>query len=556
VVYVGRRLEAVMRDGPADPDLSSLIAGLGRRIPHSPEAEAICLGSVLYQNRIRERLHFLRSEHFAVQDYGETWRVICEAIDAGAAATPVTLAGACEAMGGARYLMDLADRAVPKGDAVAHGRLVVEHALRRQLIAAAEAAVDRAYGPDILDTVAQQTEAYRADLDRIAAAAAGVCSVLPLMTADDFAVLPPPRGWLMGYEICREFVTLLTAAGGSGKSATAMLWALSLATGQPLAGFYVHCRCRVAVVASEDSRDEIHRRLLAAAILYNVDLRQLVADGWLSVSILTATGTQLLTMIAGEAVDTGLAGSIDTMIRQRRIDCLVVDPWVKVAGVPENDNQLMDRAINKLVSIAARRSAAVVVLHHHRKGQAAAGDRDMSRGAGSLTDAVRISRTLTPMDPDTAEKHGIADKDRPRYACLSDAKLNLAPRGDAIWYEIVGVDLGNSTPAYPKGDNIQTVRRWHPPPAGELDAAHDDMIIEAIDAGTDDGERYTESNRSSAGPRSAINAVLKVCPDKTKAQAREIIARLIRDGRIVSRSYHSTAQRKERMGLFSADGQP
>jgi len=82
------------------------------------------------------------------------------------------------------------------------------------------------------------------------------------------------------------------------------------------------------------------------------------------------------------------------------------------------------------------------------------------------------------------------------------------------------------------------------------------MIIDTIDAGTDDGERYTDSNRSSAGPRSAINAVLKVCPDKTKAQAREIIARLIRDGRIVSRSYHSPTQRRERMGLFSADGQP
>lgn len=544
----------VMRDG--EPDPSSLLAGLGRRIPHSPEAEAVCLGSALYDNRVRERLHFLRHEHFIVQAYGETWRLICEAIDAGGTANPVTLAGACDALGGANYLMDLADRAVTRSDAAAHGRIVVEHALRRQLIAAAEAAVDRAYSSDVLDTVAQQTEAYRADLDRIAAAAAGVCSVLPLMSADDFAVLPPPRGWLMGYEICREFVTLLTAAGGSGKTAVAMLWALSLATGQPLAGFYVHCRCRVAVVASEDSRDEIHRRLLAAAILYNVDLRQLVAEGWLSVSILTATGTQLLTMIAGEAVDTGLAGSLDTMIRQRRIDCLVVDPWVKVAGVPENDNQLIDRAINKLVSIAARRSAAVVVLHHHRKGQAAAGDRDMSRGAGSLTDAVRISRTLTPMDTDTAEKHGIADKDRQRYACLSDAKLNLAPRGDAIWYEIVGVDIGNGTPAYPRGDNIQTVRRWHPPQAGELDAAHDDMIVDAIDAGTDDGERYTDSNRSSAGPRSAVNAVLKVCPDKTKGQAREIIARLIRDGRIVSRSYYSSAQRKERMGLFSADGQP
>ena len=544
---------AIMRDGPADPDLSSLIAGLGRRIPHSPEAEAVCLGSALYDNRVRERLHFLRPEHFAVQDYGETWRLICEAIDAGGTANPVTMAGACDALGGARYLMDLADRAVPKGDAVAHGRLVVEHALRRQLIAAAEAAVDRAYRSDVLDTVTQQTEAYRADLDRIAAAAAGVCSVLPLMAPDDFAVLPPPRGWLMGYEICREFVTLLTAAGGSGKTAVAMLWALSLATGQPLAGFKVHCRCRVAVIASEDSRDEIHRRLLAAAILYNVDLRQLVAEGWLSVSILTATGNQLLTMIAGEAIDTGLAGSLDTMIRQRRIDCLVIDPWVKVAGVPENDNQLMDRAVNKLVTIAARRSSAVVVLHHHRKGQAAAGDRDMSRGAGSLVDAVRISRTLTPMDADTAEKHGIADSARRAFICLSNAKANLAPSAEVCWYETVGVDLGNATDAYPAGDNIHTVRRWYPPATGGLDAAHDDMIVDAIAAGTHDGERYTDSNRSSAGPRSAVNAVLKVCPEKTKGQAREIIARLMRDGRIVSRSYHSPTQRKERMGLFSAD---
>jgi len=157
------------------------------------------------------------------------------------------------------------------------------------------------------------------------------------------------------------------------------------------------------------------------------------------------------------------------------------------------------------------------------------------------------------MDDATAEKHGIADVDKRRYVCLSDAKINLTPGSDAIWYELVGIDLGNATEAYPRGDNIHTVRRWHPPPPGELDAIHDDMIVKAIAAGTDDGERYTESNRSSAGPRSAVNAVIKVCPEKSRGHAREIIARLMREGRIVQRSYHSAAQRKERMGLFSVD---
>ena len=75
-------------------------------------------------------------------------------------------------------------------------------------------------------------------------------------------VAPPPREWLLGTEMLRGAYTLLSAAGGSGKTALAIAWALSLATGRDLIGTYVHRRCKVLLISGEDGADELMRRLM------------------------------------------------------------------------------------------------------------------------------------------------------------------------------------------------------------------------------------------------------------------------------------------------------
>src|SRR5262249_45059732 len=44
----------------------------------------------------------------------------------------------------------------------------------------------------------------------------------------------PPRGWLLGNQFCRRFLSSLIAPGGTGKTALRMLQYLAMTTGRPL----------------------------------------------------------------------------------------------------------------------------------------------------------------------------------------------------------------------------------------------------------------------------------------------------------------------------------
>jgi RecA-family ATPase len=82
---------------------------------------------------------------------------------------------------------------------------------------------------------------------------------------DDDAPIPP-RGWLLGNIFCRQFMSMLLAGGGVGKTALRYAQYLSLTTGRPLTGDHVFQRCRVLVVSLEDSPDELRRRMRAAML--------------------------------------------------------------------------------------------------------------------------------------------------------------------------------------------------------------------------------------------------------------------------------------------------
>ena len=55
--------------------------------------------------------------------------------------------------------------------------------------------------------------------------------------------LPPPRGWLLGNQFCRGFLSSLVAPGAAGKTALRLAQLLSLAIGRNLTGQHVFMRC-------------------------------------------------------------------------------------------------------------------------------------------------------------------------------------------------------------------------------------------------------------------------------------------------------------------------
>jgi len=365
--------------------------------------------------------------------------------------------------------------------------------------------------------------------------------------ADMLAEPIEPRQWLLGNILCRDFVTVLAASGGAGKTSLMISWYLSLATGRSLTGFHVHKRCRILMLVFEDGREEIKRRLKAACVHHGVDPADL--RGWIKIKTLTGAGKTLSINNDGRMSETDLAADIVSIIKKHKIDVVSFDPFVKCSGAPENDNGATDFVCRILSRIAETQHVSVAVAHHNRKGPSEAGNMDSARGAGSLVDAARIGLTLLQMSTDEAKAFSVPEDERKRHVRLDDGKVNLAPASKAKWFRLASINLENGTDAYPHGDNVQAVETWTPPDTwADLNASQLNRILDDIDMGLPDDERYSAAG--AARDRGAWKVVHEHAPTKSDGQCREIIKTWLKNGVLRQEKYRSKARRTETIGLF------
>ena len=362
--------------------------------------------------------------------------------------------------------------------------------------------------------------------------------------------LPPPREWLLGRTFCRGFVSGLAAGGGTGKTAMRIVQAMAVATGRDLTGERVYGRFRTLYVALEDNLDEIRRRVWAAAKHHDISHDELLDCFYMA----TPMG-----MKVGEAshenprdVVPGLLERwLRAVIREKRIDLLVLDPFVKIHTVDENDNGSVDQVVVLLARIATEFNCAVDVLHHQPKGRGEAGDPDRLRGASALRDGIRLMHTLTPMHDREGKAFNLSEAKRRSLMRLDLAKTNLnAPAQHANWYSVVDVLLGNKTEQYPEGDRIQTCEVWVPPGVNASGITPDaiNRIFDRFERGPAHGRYYSKDAR--AGRERQAWAMMKVYwPDLTKPQAEALLANWIKHGFLVESPYRDKATRKDVKGL-------
>ena len=361
---------------------------------------------------------------------------------------------------------------------------------------------------------------------------------------------PPPRGWLLGNQFCRGFLSGLLAPGATGKTAVRTLQYLSLAAGRPLSGEHVFKRARVLLLSLEDDDDELGRRLEAAQIEHDIAPGEL--DGWLFCA--TPKGIKLAEIRDGSRQ----AGQLDAMLREAidrlKIDLLALDPFIKLHALEENDNGAMDFVCGLLVKLAIEFNIAVDVPHHTKKGQQTAGDADAGRGASSARDAGRLMYTLTRMSDQEGETFGIPAEERRLYVRLDSSKVNIAPpSGDASWFKLVGVQIGNGTADYPNGDDVQTVVPWHPPKTWDgVTSTQANAVLDEIDAGLANGQRFSDAPKAAA--RAPWAVVQRHCPDRTEPQCREIIRTWVKNGVLFHEDYEDAEVRKTRKGLRVDNG--
>src|SRR5262245_15079386 len=146
-----------------------------RTPPHNYEAEQALLGALLANNEVYNRVsEYLRVEHFADALHGRIYEAIGKLVLRGQIANPVTLKnlfdqdGALAEIGGAQYLVDLAQSVVTVVNADDYGRVVHDNYLRRQLIDLGEHVVNGAYVFGLEDNALRQIESAEMKLFNLA----------------------------------------------------------------------------------------------------------------------------------------------------------------------------------------------------------------------------------------------------------------------------------------------------------------------------------------------------------------------------------------------------
>ncbi|UUX99441.1 AAA family ATPase [Sphingomonas sp. J315] len=301
----------------------------------------------------------------------------------------------------------------------------------------------------------------------------------------------PRRPWVWGRWLLRSTVSAIVAPGGVGKSSFVASMLLSLASGrQEMLGKTVwDGPKRVWYWNLEDSLDELEMQLVAASMFHRVGQdacgdRIFLDSGpegsELRIAIEDRDGFQ----IAVPVVEALVAELIE-----RKIDVLVVDPFVSSHGVSENDNGAIDAVVKTWTSVAKRANCSIVLVHHTKKLGGEKVTAEASRGAVALIAAARVTLVLNRMDKEEAQKFGISeDRERRRLFTVQDDKANRAPAEDAQWFRLASQDVENSTgpedPFGQEGDSVGVVTRWCPPDAFEgITVDHLRRVQAAVSAG-------------------------------------------------------------------------
>jgi hypothetical protein len=280
----------------------------------------------------------------------------------------------------------------------------------------------------------------------------------------------PPREWIYGRHYIRQFLSATFAPGGLGKSSLAIVESLDMVTGRGLlTDKPARRQHRVWYHCGEDPLEEIERRVAAVCKHYEISPyemgdRLFVTSGRES-PVIIASQTRDGATIARPVVE----GVLMEMI-EKRIDVLILDPFVSTHTVTENDNNAMNAVARAWAEIADTADASIELIHHVRKqtGQSVGQDRTAAdgRGAGALVDAARSVRVLNVMATDEGDALGIPAEQRRLYFRVDSGKANLVPPSDAAtWRHLASVDLENGTD-YQPSDLVGVVEPWERPAVG------------------------------------------------------------------------------------------
>jgi hypothetical protein len=350
-----------------------------------------------------------------------------------------------------------------------------------------------------------------------------------------------PREFLYGDHYQRQYASVTIAPTKVGKSSLGIVEALAMASGKPLLGVKPEGLFRVRIWNGEDPIEEMERRIVAAMQHYGL------SEVDIGDRLLVDSGRQQPIAIArqmrdGAKVWEPVVLNLRKSIETQRVDCLIVDPFVKSHSVSENDNMAIDVVVGEWSRLAGATRVALELVHHSRKTNGAEASIDDARGASALVSAARAARVLTRMTKREAEKLGLLKKYK-RLFRFADAASNMtAPVDDEDrWMEIASIDLRNAQfdeagAITRKSDMVGVVRVFDMATVatgstGSDEEAREETCLAEMASG--DWRRDHRAGDAWAGVLIARVFGLDLDDPDHKARAKAMITRWLREGRLI-----------------------
>jgi hypothetical protein len=238
-------------------------------------------------------------------------------------------------------------------------------------------------------------------------------------------------------------------------------------------------RLRVYLYNLEDDIDETMRRVMAVMNFHSVEPPEV--DDFLWFGDGTIDRLLLAVSEAGrKLIRTPQADQLIQVLQERRIDVLILDPFVKLHTCSENDNGEMDFVMVVLKDIAIKANCAIWLVHHSGKTGTDV-DQHGLRGASAIPSAGRISETISVPTKKERERYGLGRD----IIKLETTKANMSALGDDVqWLRVRGHPVGN-------GDFAQVIELYAVKDATErMDEVLFDEIVVAIRQGPTEGKHW------------------------------------------------------------------
>ncbi len=225
----------------------------------------------------------------------------------------------------------------------------------------------------------------------------------------------------------------IIAPGASGKSFWLLQAALSIASGENLAGFQVDKSGEVLYINLEDPTEIVQNRIISMGTLLHKEAREKAI-----------INTSIVDM-RGEMIDIINDKHLDIIIKMSYgVRLIIIDTLSRIHTADENKNGEMAGVVSRLEKIAKETGAAVLIAHHANKMSQVDDLKEhqaASRGASALVDNARFVCYINKMSEkncrDYTDGFGneIKKEDAFKYVKFGISKQNYGEPVAGKWFK-------------------------------------------------------------------------------------------------------------------------